>query len=81
MNGSGSSSSRMWGSVEALEPSPLELIPLMGADALVFLYGGTAIKIFMHEVRCGWKCNETPTNIITFITATDCTPLADTLLQ
>ncbi|GIL43686.1 hypothetical protein Vafri_1339, partial [Volvox africanus] len=32
------------------EPAPLELIPLMGADALVFLYGGTAIKVFIHEV-------------------------------
>ncbi|GIL92826.1 hypothetical protein Vretifemale_20302, partial [Volvox reticuliferus] len=32
------------------EATPLELIPLTGADALVFLYGGTAIKIFLHEV-------------------------------
>ncbi|GLI68562.1 hypothetical protein VaNZ11_013028, partial [Volvox africanus] len=32
------------------EPTPLELIPLTGADAFVFLYGGTAIKIFVHEV-------------------------------
>ncbi|KXZ56197.1 hypothetical protein GPECTOR_1g170 [Gonium pectorale] len=32
------------------EPSPLDLIPVAGADALVFLYGDTAIKVFTHAV-------------------------------
>ncbi|GLC36015.1 hypothetical protein PLESTB_000529500 [Pleodorina starrii] len=38
------------GCLQPLEPTALELIPLMGADAIVFLYGSTAIKIFAHEV-------------------------------
>ncbi len=32
-------------------PGPLELIPVSGSDALVFMLGPMALKIFAHEVR------------------------------
>lgn len=31
-------------------PSPLELIPMVGTEAVVFLLGPMALKIFVHEV-------------------------------
>ncbi|GFR41508.1 hypothetical protein Agub_g2202, partial [Astrephomene gubernaculifera] len=47
---SGSNGSSVNNSLLPPEPgSSLELIPMVGADALVFLYGSLAVKIFLHE--------------------------------
>ncbi|KAG2497828.1 hypothetical protein HYH03_004098 [Edaphochlamys debaryana] len=40
------------------QPSPLELVPLVGSDAMVFIAGGMAVKLFVHEAPAmrGLEC-------------------------